>query len=182
MANVLVLFTEGVEEIECITVVDLLRRAGVEVCLASLDGEPVVGRSGITMLADQALAEVADRSWDMVVLPGGLPNATLLRDHPLVKKLVLQQHREEKYIAAICAAPIALAAYGLLEGREATAYPACCEEIEKGGAQYQSCAVVVDGHLITSRGAGTAMAFALQLVETLCGEKVSAQVAAEIVI
>lgn len=172
MAKVLIPFTTGVEEIEFVAVVDLLRRADVEVCMASLDGHPVKGRSGITINADVALSTVMDQAWDMVVLPGGLPNAHLLRDDANVKALVERLRSERKSIAAICAAPTALAAYGITEGRRVTSYPSCREEMERLGPSsvYVDDAVVEDDFLTTSRGAGTAVEFALRLIARLCGE------------
>ena len=183
MARVLVPFAEGVEEIECLAVVDILRRAGVEVVLASLDGQPVTGRSGVTIMADAALNDVADEDWDMVVLPGGLPNAHILRDNPDVRKVVERLMRARKSVAAICAAPTALAAYGLADGRRVTSYPSCREEMEKlaPASVYVDEDVVEDDVLTTSRGPGTAIAFALRLVARLCGEQAAEAVRREIV-
>ncbi len=183
MARVLIPFTEGVEEIELIAVIDLLRRADVEVCAASLDGQPVTGRSNITMQPDAALAIVMSENWDMVVLPGGLPNAFLLRDDANVKAVVQRLRAERKSIAAICAAPMALAAYGVTEGKRVTSYPSCQEEMEKlqPSSVYVDEAVVEDDFLITSRGPGTAIAFALRLISKLCGEEKSAEIRASIV-
>lgn len=183
MAKVLVPFTEGVEEIECVAVVDLLRRAGVEVCLASLDGKAVKGRSEIVIEPDAGLAEVMDGDWDMVVLPGGLPNAQLLRDDANVRAVVERLRSERKSIAAICAAPTALAAYGLTDGRRVTSYPSCREEMEtlQPGSVYVDEAVVEDDFLVTSRGPGTAIEFALRLVARLCGEEKSREIRDSIV-
>ncbi len=183
MARVLVPFAEGVEEIECLSVVDILRRAGVEVVLASADGQPVTGRSGVTIMADAALPDVADEDWDMVVLPGGLPNAHILRDNPLVRALVERMMQARKSVAAICAAPTALAAYGLTEGRRVTSYPSCREEMEQlaPSSVYVDEAVVEDDVLTTSRGPGTAIPFALRLVARLCGEDKAEAIRREIV-
>lgn len=183
MARVVVPFTTGFEEIECIAVVDILRRAGIEVVLASLDGKPVIGRSRITVMADSRLADVMDEAWDMVVLPGGLPNAHLLRDDPNVRALVERLRARRKSIAAICAAPTALAAFGVTAGRRVTSYPSCRQEMERLAptAVYVDDNVVEDDFLVTSRGPGTAVAFALRLVARLCGEDVAAKVQADIV-
>jgi 4-methyl-5(b-hydroxyethyl)-thiazole monophosphate biosynthesis len=183
MARVLVPFTRGVEEIECIAVVDILRRAGIEVCLASLDGGAVTGRSHITIHPDAALADVMDEDWDMVVLPGGLPNAHLLRDAADVRAVVTRLRHERKSIAAICAAPTALAAYGVLEGRRVTSHPGTEAEVREKApsAMYVDEAVVEDDFLTTSRGAGTAVEFALRLVARLCGEEKSNEVRKAIV-
>jgi len=184
MASVLIPFATGVEEIELVAVVDLLRRADVDVCMASLDGAPVTGRSGICIEADAALNDVMDQAWDMVVLPGGLPNAHLLRDDAHVKAVVQRLRAERKSIAAICAAPTALAAYGITAGKRVTSYPACQPEMEQlqPSSVYVDEVVVEDDFLITSRGPGTAMVFALRLVSRLCGEKKAAEISADVVI
>jgi len=183
MKKVLVPFTEGVEEMEMVAVVDVLRRADVHVCMASLDGETVVGRSNIFIEADAALTDVAGQAWDMVVLPGGLPNAHLLRDDANIKALVQRLQAERKSIAAICAAPTALAAYGITAGRRVTSYPTCQPEMEnlQPSSVYVDEAVVEDGFLITSRGPGTAIAFALRLVARLCGEEKADEIRTSIV-
>jgi len=183
MSRVLVPFAEGVEEIECVAVVDILRRADIEVCLASLDGQPVKGRSGITLQADSNLAEVMDNDWDMVILPGGLPNAHLLRDDANVKAVVTRLRDERKSVAAICAAPTALAAYGMLDGKRVTSYPGCEAEVRERApsAVYVNDIVVEDDFLVTSRGAGTAVEFALRLVARLCGDAKSVEVRRSIV-
>ncbi len=172
MARVLVPFAEGVEEIEFVAVVDILRRADIEVYTASLEGREVTGRSHIRIQADAELGSVMNQHWDMIVLPGGLPNAHLLRDDVRIKTLVQRLHEQDKTVAAICAAPTALAAYGLTTGRRVTSYPACRPEMEElqPSSVYSDDAVVEDGFLITSRGPGTAVAFALRLVARLCGE------------
>ena len=181
--RVLVPFTKGVEEIECIAIVDILRRAGVEVCLASLDGEAVVGRSAITIQPDAALPKVYEQDWDMVVLPGGLPNAHLLRDDACVKTVVGRLRKERRSIAAICAAPTALAAYGLTANKRVTSHPGCHDEMQalQPSSVYVDEAVVEDDFLITSRGAGTAVAFALHLVARLCGADKAEEVRLSIV-
>ncbi|MDQ6991001.1 MAG: DJ-1/PfpI family protein [Mariprofundaceae bacterium] len=173
MSKVLIPFAEGVEEIELITVIDVLRRADVEVCAASLDGAPVLGRSKITLQADAALEQVMHDAWDMIVLPGGLPNAFLLRDDANVKAVVNRLREERKLIAAICAAPMALAAYGLTAGKRVTSYPSCQAEMEslQPSSVYVDETVVEDDFLVTSRGPGTAMAFSLHLLGKLCGQK-----------
>ncbi len=183
MARVIVPFAEGFEEIECLSVVDVLRRAGVEVVLASLDGGPVTGRSQVTVQPDASLDDLLnDPSWDMVVLPGGLPNAFLLRDDVRVRGLVRRMAEAEKHVAAICAAPLALAAYGVVGGRRVTSYPGTGETLRETEPQAVYCddAVVEDGYLVTSRGPGTALAFALRLVARLCGAEKAESVRQEL--
>jgi len=170
--RVLVPFADGVEEIEFIAVVDILRRAGVEVVTAALDGKRVTGRSNITIQADAAIADVFQYDWDMVVLPGGLPNANTLRADERVKDVVLRLRKQNKSVAAICAAPTALAAFGVLDGKQVTSFPAMQREVQQlaPDAIYVDEVVVEDDFLITSQGAGTAVKFALRLVARLCGE------------
>jgi len=183
MQKVLVPFTEGVEEIEFIAIVDILRRADIAVTTASLDGKAVQGRSNITMQADANLADVMNNAWDMIVLPGGLPNAHLLRDDNNVKTVVERLRSERKSIAAICAAPTALAAYGITAGMKVTAYPACQTDMEalQPSSVYMDDNVVEDDFLITSRGAGTAVEFSLRLVAKLCDEKKAEEIRESIV-
>ena len=172
MKRVLVPFTAGVEEIELVAVVDILRRADIDVCLASLDGKPVVGRSNITLHADAALADVMSQSWEMIVLPGGLPNAQLLGESPLVKTITRSMAEQGKVIAAICAAPKALADFGLLDDKKVTSHPSVKAQIlASSNAIYLEQAVVEDGLLVTSRGAGTAVPFALSLVAKLTSQE-----------
>jgi len=181
--RVLVPFTTGVEEIEFTAIVDILRRAGVEVCAASLDGEAVTGRSNITFQADAALSDVMHDDWDMVVLPGGLPNAHLLRDDVNVKTVVERLRAERKSIAAICAAPTVLAAYGITKGKSVTAYPSCQADMEalQPTSVYVNDCVVEDDFLITSQGPGTAIEFALRLVQKLYDEKITDKIRHELV-
>jgi len=183
MTKVLVPFTTGVEEVELLAIVDILRRADVEVCMASLDGQAVTGRSAVTIVADASIIDVLADVWDMVVLPGGLPNAHLLRDNVAVKALVERLRAERKSIAAICAAPTTLAAYGITAGRRVTAHPACQPTMEalQPSSVYVDEAVVEDDFLITSRGAGTAIDFALRLVARLCSEEKAAAIRTDIV-
>ncbi|MDQ6964932.1 MAG: DJ-1/PfpI family protein [Mariprofundales bacterium] len=176
-------FSEGFEEIECLTVVDLLRRAEIEVCLAGVNESMVTGRSQVTIQADNLLDEVLDQDWDMVILPGGLPNAFTLRDDSRVQQLVRRLADEGRELAAICAAPVALAAYGVVGSRRITSYPGCDSEIMQSEPQAIYCddnAVVEEPLLITSRGPGTSMAFALRLVARLCGEERAATVQQEL--
>ncbi|MDQ7057805.1 MAG: DJ-1/PfpI family protein [Ghiorsea sp.] len=183
MKQVLVPFTTGVEEIELVAIVDILRRAGVEVCMASLDGESVVGRSGITLQADQHIQDCVDMSWDMIVLPGGLPNAQLLQDSDIVKDIMCKQAAQQKTVAAICAAPVALAYFGLTANKQVTSYPSFEAEMQQlqPSSNYLQQAVVEDGNTITSRGAGTAVEFSLTLVAKLCGQQQAEKVRISIV-
>jgi len=170
MASVLVPLAPGCEELEAVTVVDLLRRAGIEVVTAGLDGQPVKASRGMTLLPDMTLEMALQQRFDMVVLPGGQPGADHLRDDPRVISLLQEMAASEGYTAAICAAPRVLAHAGLLDGKRATSYPGALDIEGVPGIEYLETAVVTDGRVITSRGPGTAMDFALVLIETLVGK------------
>ena len=164
--HVAVLLAPGFEEIEALAVVDVLRRAGVHVTVAGTGGAgPVEGSHGVTVLAEAGVDGLSSRDFDMVVLPGGMPGSANLASDDRVLDLVRQVHAAGKIVAAICAAPIALHAAGLLEGKRVTAYPTFEPELE--GAVYTGARVEQDGAIITSKGPGTAMEFALRLVEAL---------------
>ena len=170
MASVLVPLAQGCEELEAVTVVDLLRRAGIEVVTAGLDAQPVTASRGMTLLPDMTMEMALQQSFDMVVLPGGLPGADHLGDDPRVIRLLQEMAASGAYTAAICAAPRVLARAGLLDGKRATSYPGALDIEAVPGIEYLETAVVTDGRVITSRGPGTAMDFALVLIETLVGK------------
>lgn len=169
MSRVLVPLAEGFEEIEAVTVVDLLRRAGIEVHTASLDGPRVTGSHGIAMMADIALDAAVACDYDMVVLPGGMPGAEHLKNDPRVTSLLRRFAAEGRYTAAICAAPSVLAHAGLLDERTATSFPGFLNADSAPGLRLRDDAVVVDGKVVTSRGPGTALEFGLALIELLEG-------------
>ena len=171
MASVLVPLAQGCEELEAVTVVDLLRRAGIEVITAGLDAQPVHASRGVTLLPDMSLDAAMQLEFDMIVLPGGLPGADHLRDDPRVIDLLKKMAAADKYTAAICAAPRVLAHAGLLDGKRATSFPGALDVAAVPGIEYQEAPVVTDGKVITSRGPGTAMDFALTLIETLAGKQ-----------
>jgi 4-methyl-5(b-hydroxyethyl)-thiazole monophosphate biosynthesis len=168
MKTALVLFAEGSEELEAVTVVNILRRAGVTVTLAGLSDGALKGSRGITLQPDTTLNAVLNDDFDMLVLPGGMPGTRHLQADARVIKLAQDMAEHGKYVTAICAAPMVLATAGLLAGKRATCYPTCLDEFP--GVQLQTEAVVEDGKLITSRGPGTAMDFALALAERLAGK------------
>jgi 4-methyl-5(b-hydroxyethyl)-thiazole monophosphate biosynthesis len=169
MARVLVPLAEGCEELEAVTIIDLLRRAGVEVITAGLDEGPVTASRGVVLVPDETLDEALGRDYDMVILPGGLPGSDHLQQDPRILDLLQRMAGEGKYTAAICAAPKVLASAGLLDGRQATSYPGVLDAMDVSGMDYTGDAVTIDGHIITSRGPGTAMDFALELIEKLLG-------------
>ena len=172
MAKVLVPLAEGCEELEAVTVIDLLRRAGIEVVTAGLEATPQAIRAsrGTELIPDTSLDQALKKEFDMVVLPGGQPGADHLNGDPRIHALLEHMAKIEKYIAAICAAPKILADAGLLKGRRATSFPGSLNQAHLAGVQYQETPVVQDGHIITSRGPGTAMDFALRLIEILVGK------------
>ena len=167
MKNVLVLFAEGSEELEAITIVNILRRAGISVTLAGLDADALRGSRGVVLMPDSTLDAVLHEDFDMIVLPGGQPGTNHLKSDARVLKLVQSMAQQDKYVAAICAAPSVLATAGLLDGKQATSFPGALTQFPK--VKQQHAAIVEDGRIITSRGPGTAMDFALTLVERLAG-------------
>ena len=171
MKHVLVPLAEGFEEIETVTIVDILRRAGIQVTVASVEKHPssaaIEGRSGIKVMPDRALSEMSIAEYDMMVLPGGLKGARILQHDAEVARLLRDFQRADRYIGAICAAPVVLATNNMIAGRRVTSHPSVKDELT--GAVYEQRRVVIDGRLVTSRGPGTAMEFAMALVELLEG-------------
>jgi protein deglycase len=167
MASVLVPLAQGCEELEATTIVDLLRRAGVNVVTAGLDDQPVRASRGMVMIPDTTLDEALKQSYDMVVLPGGLPGADHLNEDPRIHRLLRDMADSGRFTAAICAAPKVFAAAGLLAGKRATSFPGVLDSY--AGFDYREDPVVQDGRVITSRGPGTAIDFALLLIENLAG-------------
>ena len=171
MARVLIPLAQGCEELEAVTVIDLLRRAGIEVVTAGLEEGPVTCSRGVVLVPDTTLDAVLEDDFDMMVLPGGLPGADHLNQDPRIIRLLRQLAERGKYAAAICAAPKVLASAGLLQGRRATSYPGVLDALELPDTIRRDDPVVVDERVITSRGPGTAMDFALELIEKLAGRE-----------
>lgn len=169
MASVLIPLAQGCEELEAVTIIDLLRRAGIDVVSAGLDTSPVTASRGVKLIPDTTLDEALKRDFDMVVLPGGMPGAKNLEEDQRVRDLLVKMANSEKFTAAICAAPRVLASAGLLDGRQATSYPGFLDKMKVPGMTYRTDPVAQDGRIITSRGPGTAMDFALALIEALAG-------------
>lgn len=169
MSRVLVPLAQGCEELEAITITDLLTRAGIEVVTASLDAAPVKASRGATLLADTTLDAVSDDDFDMIALPGGLPGADHLRDNAILQNMLRRHAGDGHYVAAICAAPRALEKAGLLDHRTATSYPGALDSVDNDTISISSAAIEQDGNIVTSRGPGTAMDFALRLIELLEG-------------
>ena len=167
MKKVLVVLAPGFEEIETITVVDILRRAGARVVLAATVEGPVEGSRGVTVLPDTLIDQVDDIDFDSVVLPGGQPGTRNLQNNKTVIAIIQHMHQSRKLIAAICAAPTILHYAGILKNTTVTSHPSVKSQL--GSIDYSEGRVVVDGNIVTSRSPGTALEFALKLVEILFG-------------
>lgn len=180
MNKVFVFLADGFEEIEGLTVVDLLRRADIDTVTVSVgDSKSIIGSHHIEVKADIMFHEVLEAEGAMFVLPGGLPGTLHLKEHEGLAKLLKKAYANGKYIAAICAAPTVLEACGLLEGKKATSYPTMEKELKS--ADYQTDKVVVDQNIITSRGMGTAIEFAGKMVEILRGTQAKEELLKSIV-
>ena len=162
LMNVLVPLVNGFEEIEVISTVDVLRRAGLKVVIAGMPGTMLIGDNGIKIIADKRLDDINPEEFQAIVLPGGSGSPTLGKSNK-VMEIVRDFNSKNKLIAAICHSPLLLAGAGLLDGRRATVYPGKERELPKPRGER----VVVDGNIITSQGPGTAMEFALKIVEAL---------------
>ena len=169
--KVLVPVAQGTEEMEAITIIDVLRRAGAEVVVASVDDIHIKASGGIEFKADRLIKDCMEETFDLIVLPGGIPGAQNLRDSKEVEILLKKQAAEQKFYGAICASPaLVLHHHGLVTPGKVTCHPGFVDLIDNGNILEQN--VVIDKNCITSRGAGTACDFALSLVELLySGEK-----------
>jgi 4-methyl-5(b-hydroxyethyl)-thiazole monophosphate biosynthesis len=176
--RVLCILADGFEEIEAVTPIDLLRRAGVEVILAGLNSFEITGRSGITLRVEHRLDEDLGSDFALLLLPGG-PAVTALRADGRAAKLAAEFTAAHKWVAAICAAPTILQDAGLLEGLHFTAHDSTLPELPTADLTQ---AVIQDGLIITSRGAGTALAFGLHLVEVLTDATTRQRIASAILV
>lgn len=167
MKNVCILLANGFEEIEALTVVDVLRRANIKCDMVSIDKEEVVGAHNIKVISDMLIDDI--ENVDIVVLPGGMPGATNLRDDKRVINLIKDCLNNNKKVAAICAAPIVLGKADVIQNKNVTSYPGFEDELK--GANYKEDSVVVDGNIITSRGPATALEFAYTLLKELESHK-----------
>lgn len=170
MSRVLVPLASGFEEIEAVSIIDVLRRADIEVHVASLDDEfAVKGANGITVMSDMNIKDVVVQELDMVVLPGGVDGTYVLAEDKNVLSILKEMDNAGKNIGAICAAPFALNKAGVLK-HNYTCYPSFEEQIREDGYMGDKSMVVEDGNVMTSRGPATAICFALQIVKKLKGE------------
>ena len=180
MMRVLIPVANGSEEMETVILVDMLRRAGWEVLLAGIEGgEPVTASHGIRLVPDAQWERLDLSTFDMMVLPGGLKGAEAFCANDGVQEALRIFDIEELWIGAICAAPLALDQAGILKKRAFTCYPGLEEKINRPDRSDE--AVVVDGHIVTSQGPGTAIPFALKLIELVDGEKAADQVASAMI-
>ncbi len=180
MKNVCVFFADGCEEIEGLTVVDLLRRAGIAVTMVSINKKKkITGSHNIIFKADVLFKDMDFSDVDMLVLPGGMPGTTSLGAYAPLLKLIKKFDKKEKYLAAICAAPSVFSDLGLLKEKKATSYPSFQKKLEC--QSYSKEKTIVDGHIITSRGVGTAIDFAAHLAAILTDQKTADALLQEIV-
>lgn len=180
MKKAVLFLAEGFEEIEALTPVDVLRRAGIEVITVSIsDTIQVTGAHQITVTADALFNDIEYKSADILVLPGGIPGATNLYNHRDLRTLLQDFARENKLIAAICAAPMILGELGLLKGKIVTCYPGFESHLK--GANVTTQSVVTDENIITGKGVGVAMAFSLRLVEILTDEQTAKDLSVKMV-
>lgn len=177
--KVYIFLADGFEEIEGLTVVDLLRRAGADIAMVSIMGrKEITGSHGITVMADQLIEDGLEEA-DFLVLPGGMPGTRHLANHRGLADLLVKQYEAGKKIGAICAAPSVLGGLSFLKDRKATSYPGSLADLPVG--EYLEEEVVVDGHVTTSRGLGTAIPFALSLIGQIYGQDKADEIAKSII-
>lgn len=179
MNRVGIFLADGFEEIEGLTVVDVLRRAGIEIDMISImSGKEVTGSHNIVILADKLFEEIESKDYDMLVLPGGMPGTKNLGAHEGLTNLLKQFAKEKKNISAICAAPSVLGDHGILNGKNAVCYPGFEERLE--GAIVKADNVVIDGNIITSKGMGTAIDFGLAIIEVILNKETAQKIQSSI--
>ena len=180
MAKYAIMIADGCEEVEALTVVDILRRAGVTLDLVNIhDKDEVTSSHDIIFKTDVRLADINDDDYEGIILPGGLGGTNNLKASDRVKELICKYSSEGKLVSAICAAPTVLGTVGVLKGKKATCYPGCEEELT--GANVVFDEVAYDGNIITSRGFGTAIPFGLALAGYICGSDKADEIAEKIV-
>jgi len=181
--KVLVPIADGSEELEAVCIIDVLRRAGADVIVASVDRLQVTASRGVKLVADQLIADCMNDIYDLVALPGGMPGAEHLRDSKELEQILKRQYKEGRLYAAICASPaVVLQHHGLLAQRRATCHPGWLDHLENKNTEVVDSRVVKDGNCITSQGPGTAIEFSLKLVEMLYDEQKAKDVAGPMVV
>jgi len=179
--RVLLPIADGTEEIEAVTIVDILRRADAVVTVASVSDIQITASHGVKIVADRLIADCAGQTYDLIVIPGGMPGAEHLRDSDMLTELLVHHAGQGRLYGAICAAPVVVLQYhGLLDGRRATRFPSFADRLANQEAVEQR--VVVDGTCVTSQGPGTALEFAIKLVELLYTRKKAEEIAQRVLI
>ena len=178
MNKVLLYLASGFEEIEAVTIIDLLRRADIDVTVAGLEAGPIKGSHGISILSDVNYNDVNPDTFDYLVLPGGQPGTNNLKKNQKVLESVKEFQKENKLIGAICAAPTVLHEAGILDDKKVTSYPS--EKDVFISSKYEVSPVVKDDNIITSRGVGTAIDFALELIGEIKGNDIKEEMAEKI--
>ena len=178
MKKVVLFFANGTEEIEALTALDLLRRAGADVTLAGVGGKELTGSHDIRITADIDASEISSFDYDMAVVPGGMPGTLHMDGNAVVEKMLAEVNRNGGFLAAICAAPLVLGKRGYLKNKRAICYPGFESYLE--GAELCEKRVCRDGNIITAAGAGVALEFALALIEALYGEEKEKQIRASV--
>lgn len=174
MNQVTVHLAEGFEEIEAVTIIDVLRRAGIEVIIVSITGKPLVkGSHNIELKADLLFEDVDYSKGDMIILPGGMPGSKNLNENEGLKSQIIKYQENEKYLAAICTAPIVFGNLGILNGKSVVCYPGY--EAQLIGAKIRTVPYITDNNIITGRGVGAALQFSLEIVRILSGEVLAEQ-------
>jgi 4-methyl-5(b-hydroxyethyl)-thiazole monophosphate biosynthesis len=174
MPKVAIILAEGFEELEATAIIDVLRRAGIDVVSAGLSEGPVASAHKVKVIPDAVINELNADDFDMLVLPGGQPGSDNLNADKRVGDLIRDFNDKGKVTGAICAAPYVLANAGILEGKHATSYPSFKEKL--GNVEYEEKTVVTDGNVMTSRGPGTAICFGLAIVERFLGPEKAGQI------
>jgi len=174
--KVLVPVAEGFEEVEAFSIVDVFRRAGARVDVASIGELQVTSSHDVRIIADKLITDCIDEEYDLIALPGGIPGAENLRNSDVLIEILKKQNRENKLYGAVCAAPaVVLEHHGLLEGKKATCHPLFADKLSDDG--HVTTSVVYDQNCVTSRGAGTSIEFALEMLGILLGEEKKQEVA-----
>jgi 4-methyl-5(b-hydroxyethyl)-thiazole monophosphate biosynthesis len=180
MKKIAVHLAEGFEEIEAISIVDVLRRAGMDVVTISVTGrKEVTGSHYITIIADELFENIKYQSVDMIILPGGMPGSKNLNNHAGLKKEILEFNKNGKWLGAICAAPLVFGQLGILKNKKATCFPGFENYLE--GAQITGEATEISENIITGKGAGVAILFALKIVELFMGEAFANELAVKMI-
>lgn len=181
MIKIAVPLAEGFEEIEAVSIIDVLRRAEIEVTVISITGKSeVTGSHNIKIITDQLFEDVNFEDFNMIVLPGGIPGAINLKNHAGLQKHILDFHKRDKHLGAICAAPLVFGNLGILKNETATCYPGFENELK--GAKVTGENVEISGQFVTGKGAGVAINFALKIVEMLKGENLAADLAKKMIL